>query len=104
MGRLWFDHVEPLKQMFIDSGMPEDFLEKLSVAIAEVQRTIDDRTFSIGRAWRPRSRSRTRGAALSALQRLDPIMCNLIGDDPPAVCRVGACGRRRGTEFQFEAC
>lgn len=36
VGRLWSEHAGPLKQMFIDSGMPADFLEKLSVAIADV--------------------------------------------------------------------
>jgi len=36
VGWSWAVQLEPFKQMFIDSGMPMDFIEKLNAAIKDV--------------------------------------------------------------------
>lgn len=48
VGRSWAVHLEPFKQMFIDRGMPMDFVEKLNAAIKDVQRAISEQEFSKG--------------------------------------------------------
>src|SRR5207247_1433830 len=86
VGRLWTEHVVPLKQPFIDSGMPADFIEQLNAAIENVQRTIQDQTQShSARLEAALAIQHTRGQAVAALRRLDPIMGNLLRDDPPVL-------------------
>jgi len=77
VGRLWAERVVPLKQLFIDSGMPQDFIEKLNAAIENVQRTIQNQTQSnSARLEDAIAIQHTRGQAVAALRRLDPIMHN----------------------------
>ena len=86
VGRLWAERVVPLKQLFIDSGMPQDFIEKLNAAIENVQRTIQNQTQSnSARLEDAIAIQHTRGQAVAALRRLDPIMHNLLRDDPPVL-------------------
>ena len=71
VGRLWTEHVVPLKQPFIDSGMPADFIEKLNAAIENVQRTIQNQTQShSARLEAAIAIQHTRGQAVAALRRL----------------------------------
>ncbi len=84
VGRSWAVHLEAFKQMFIDSGMPMDFIEKLNAAIKDVQRAISEQEFSKGARLKAATAiADTRSNALSALHRLDPIMDNLLRDNPP---------------------
>ena len=88
-------HLEPFTQMFIDSGMPMDFIEKLNAAIKDVQHAMSEQEFSKGaRLKAAAAAADTRSNALSALHRLDPIMDNLLRDihplSPLATCAV--CG------------
>ena len=86
VGNLWAEHVVPLNQLFIDSGMPADFIEKLNAAIEKVQRTIQDQAHSNGaRLQAAIAIQHTRSQAVSALRRLDPIMDNLLLGDPPVL-------------------
>ena len=85
VGQLWAEHAEPLQQIFTDSGMP-DFIEKLNAAVGSLQGAIDDQTFSKGARLAAASAiEQTRGDALSALQRLDPIMNNLLRNNTPVL-------------------
>ena len=84
VGAMWAQHAEPLKQLFIDSGLT-DFMERLTTLVDKVKRAIDEQTFSKGsRLAAAASIAQTRGDALAALERLDPIMNHLLRSDPPA--------------------
>ena len=86
VGKLWAEHAVPQKQPFIDSGMPADFIEKLNAAIEQVQQAVQDQTQSNGaRLQAAIAIQHTRSQAVSALRRLDPIMDNLLRDDPPVL-------------------
>ena len=86
VGKLWAEHVVPLKQLFIDSGMPADFIEKLNAASEKVQQAIQDQAQSNGARLKAAiAIQHTRSQAVSAVRRLDPIMDNLLRDDPPVL-------------------
>ena len=86
VGEMWALHAEPVKQLFIDSHMPADFIEKLNVAVRDLKRAIDDQTFSVGtRRAATAAIEAIRSEALTALQQLDAIMENLLRDNPPVL-------------------
>jgi len=77
---------ESLKQAFIDSYMPADFLEKLNLAIQNFEKSIKAQAFSIGtRLAATAAMDQARTDALSALESLDPLMENRLRDDPPTL-------------------
>src|SRR5438093_5036743 len=93
VGWSWAVQLEPFKQMFIDSGMPMDFIEKLNAAIKDVQHAMSEQEFSKGaRLKAAAATADTRSNTLSALHRLDPIMDNLLRDIHP----LSPCGNVRG--------
>ena len=84
VGKMWAEYAAPLKQTFIDSGLT-DFTERLNAAVEKVSRAIQEQTFSKGsRLAAASALAQTMGAALAALQRLDPIITNQLRSDPPA--------------------
>jgi hypothetical protein len=82
VGRMWARHAEPLKQVFIDSGLT-DFIERLNSLVENVSRSIDDQTSNNGsRAAAIATIQQARAEALDALKRLDPMMTYILRDDP----------------------
>jgi hypothetical protein len=86
VGDMWSTNLAALKQQFIDSGLPKDFIERLTAATDRVRRTIAGQTQTIHSRYRTvLSIEETRNAAMSAIRRLDPIILNLLRDDPPVL-------------------
>jgi hypothetical protein len=84
MGQTFASRAEPLKQAFIDSHMAPDFIERLNAAVENLEKTIKDQVFRENTRMAATSAiDQTRNDALSALERLDPLMENLLRDDPP---------------------
>lgn len=84
--RLWTDRVTALRQRFIDSGMPADFIEKLNAAIENVEQSIHDQTQgNSARLEAATAIQHTRSEAVGALRRLDSVMDNLLANDPPVL-------------------
>ena len=86
MGHMFASRAEPLKQMFIDSHMAADFIEQLNAAVQKLEKTITDQVFRENtRKAATSAIDETRNDALSALERLDPLLENLLRDDRPAL-------------------
>jgi hypothetical protein len=86
MGRMFVGRAALLKDLFIGSHMAPDFIDKLNVAVENLEKTIFDQVFQEGtRITATSAINETRNAALAGLQRLDPLMENLLRDDPPAL-------------------
>jgi len=74
--------------------MSPDFIEKLRDSVDRIEKTILDQVFKEdSRARATSSIDEAQTAAVSALQRLNPLMENLLGDDPPAL-RLWQSARR----------
>ena len=85
-GQLFAKNAEPLQQAFVESHLPPDFIEQLNLAVQKVEKTIKNQTFGKGsRLAAAATLAQTRSEALAALQRLDPMMENLLRDDWPAL-------------------
>lgn len=83
VGKLWAGLIQPMKQKFINSGMSDSFVEKLDAALENLQRVIHDRAFCSGVHLEATILIRqARNEALATLRRLDPIMDNLLRDNP----------------------
>jgi hypothetical protein len=86
VGRTWSSLVQQHKQKFLDSRMPADFIEKLDVAVQKLERTYHEQTYSIGTRQSATVKiDQTRTEAFAALKQLDPIMENLLRDNPAAL-------------------
>jgi hypothetical protein len=86
MGQIFGSRAEPLQQAFIDSHMPPDFLEKLNAAVRNLEKTIRDQVLREGARLAASSAiEKTLNSALSTLEGLDPMVENLLRDDPPAL-------------------
>ena len=85
-GRLFAQNAEPLKQAFIDSHLPPDFIETLIAATKDLDRSIQTQAVSSGsRLSAAATIAQTRSDALAALQRLDPMVENLLRADQPTL-------------------
>lgn len=83
VGHMFATRAEPLKQVFIDSHMPPNFMEELNAAVQNLEKTIKDQVFNKGtRLAATAAIEQARNEGLSALKRLDPLMENLLRDDP----------------------
>ena len=92
VGKVFLKNAQPCKQAFIDSHLPADFLERLDVAIQDLENAINDQTVSRAAHMSATAAiEQTRSDALSALQGLDPIMENLLRDDPPTFAVWQSC-------------
>jgi hypothetical protein len=86
MAHMFASRAEPLKQLFIDSHMAPDFIDKLNAAVENLEKTIMNQVFKEGtRITATSAINEARYAALTALERLNPLMENLLRDDPPAL-------------------
>ena len=86
VGKAFAAHAEPLKQLFVDNQLPEDFIDRLNVAVQNLEVAIKDQTASrANRKAATGAIDQTRSDALGALQHLDPIMENLLRNDPPTL-------------------
>jgi hypothetical protein len=83
VARMFLEQLESHKQKFLESRMPGDFIDKLKVAADDLERKMNDQTFSkAARLQAAVAIENTRMEALEALQRLDPVMLNLLEHDP----------------------
>jgi hypothetical protein len=86
VGKAFITHAEPLKQLFVDNHLPADFIDKLKLAIQNLETAIESQTASKGgRRAATTAIDEARREALAVLQHLDPIMQNLLAGDPPAL-------------------
>ena len=84
VGRAWSGFLEPVQSLFVDAGLPPDFIDRLNVAIGNVQRVINEQESSKGLSLGARTSIKdTLSAAQQALTRLIPIVDNLLADNPP---------------------
>ena len=94
VGKVFLKNAQPFKQLFIDGHLPADFLEKLDIAIRDLERAIAEQTAcNAARTSATRAIEHTRTEAVSALQRLDPIMENRLRDDPATLAVWQSCRR-----------
>ena len=85
-GHRFIERAEPLKTVFIAGHLPPDFIEQLKTAVEKLEKIIADQFLKEGsRIAATSAIDEARNAALSALQRLNPLMENLLRDDPPAL-------------------
>ena len=92
VGKVFLKNAQPVKQLFIDGHLPADFLEKLDIAVQNLELAINDQTVSKAtRTSATRAIEQTRTEALSAQKRLDPIMENLLRDDQPTLAVWQSC-------------
>ncbi len=84
VARIFAKLAEPLKKEFIANHMPEDFIDRLRAGVEGIERSIEQQAASKGERKAATTAIATAGAeALGVLTRLDPIMDNLLRDDPP---------------------
>ena len=94
VGKVFLKNAQPVKQLFIDGHLPADFLEKLHVAVHNLELAIKEQTASkTVRTSATRAIEEARMEAVSALQRLDPIMENLLQNDAPTFAAWQTCRR-----------
>jgi len=86
VGKAFATHAEPLEQLFVANHLPEDFIDRLNVAVENLEGAIKGQTASkTNRQAATAAIDQTRSDALAALQRLDPILENLLRNDPPTL-------------------
>jgi hypothetical protein len=82
----FIQRAEPLRQAFIDSHLPSDFLDQLKSASRRLRDAINGQISTKGTRIQSRSAvDEARNQALTALENLDPLMENLLSDDLPAL-------------------
>jgi hypothetical protein len=86
VGHAFVRHLEPLKPLFIENQLPGDFIGQLGAAIQKLEQAIKDQALSKGtRLAATATIDQARNDALEALQRLDPILENILRNDPPVL-------------------
>ena len=77
---------EPLQQKFLECRLPPDFIDQLKATVAKLDQTITRQAVCKGDR---RNASATvigaRDAAVGALQRLDPLMDNVLREEAPVL-------------------
>ena len=74
-----------MKKEFIANHLPEDFIERLRAGVEGIERSIEQQAASKGeRRSATAAIATARAEALAVLTRLDPVMDNLLRDNPPA--------------------
>jgi len=85
-GHIFASRAEPLKQLFIDAHLPPDFHEQLNAAVGDIEKAIMNQVFKEGiRIAATSAVNEACTAALSALDRLNPLMENLLRSDAPTL-------------------
>jgi hypothetical protein len=83
IGRSFVSNVPQFKQQFIESQLPADFIEKLDAAVQNLEGFLVRQVFSHNQRHAATTAIElTRAEAISALQRLDPIMENALRNEP----------------------
>lgn len=86
IGQLFAADAEPLRQEFVNANLAPDFIEQLNVAVDTLDKAIGVRTFRVGdRQSTKVAVDQARLEAQALLQRLDPLMLNLLQNDLPAL-------------------
>lgn len=86
VGRMFAERAEAVKPLFVQGGLPADFIAALVAATGDLQNTIKHQTHSTGRRVSATAAiEHAQNDALSALMRLDPIIENLLRNDAPTL-------------------
>lgn len=86
VGKAFVQHAQPLRDLFVANHLPEDFIDRLRIAVENLEAAITSQTVDRGtRRAATAAIGETRQQALAVLQRLDAIVQNLVGDDLPAL-------------------
>jgi hypothetical protein len=79
VGRVFLPLLEPLKKEFLDNHLPEDFIEKLKSAVEKIESSITQQAVTTGaHVSATTGIASAQAKALAALNRLDPIIENLL--------------------------
>lgn len=82
----FIQRAEPLRDAFIENHLPADFIERLKSSLDELNQTIRAQVNrESARIASTTGLEQTRNDALAALERLDPLMENLLRDDLPTL-------------------
>ena len=86
VGAAWAQQAEPVKAAFIELQLPGDFLERLKSAVERLQKSVQQSTVSkSARMAATKSIDACRVEVFSLLQRLDPVLENLLSAEPTAL-------------------
>jgi frataxin-like iron-binding protein CyaY len=84
VGRLFIQKAEPLKDQFIASRLPQDFIDRLRTSIESIEHSIEQQAASkAARKEATTAIATIRTEAVQLLARLDPIMENLTNGNEP---------------------
>jgi len=94
VARIFAATAEPLKKEFIANHMPEDFIDRLKAGIESIERSIEQQAAGKGaRKVATTAIANEQAKATALLARLDPIMDNLLRDNPPVKAAWDAARR-----------
>jgi hypothetical protein len=103
VARVFVQLAEPLKEEFVKYHVPEDFIERLKGGIVSLERAIQQQAAGQGsRRAATAAIATAEEEALTQLARLDPLMDNLLRENPPvrtawyAARRIEAPRAKRG--------
>ena len=86
IGQIFATRAEPLKQTFIEGHLLPDFLDSLKAAVQNLEKTMAEQVSRAGvRIAATSGIEQTRNDAMSAVDRLDALMQNVLRDDAPAL-------------------
>ena len=94
VARIFAANADPLKKEFIANHMPEDFIERLRAGIEGIEHSIEQQAASKGaRKIATTAIANDQAKATELLARLEPIMNNLLRDNPPMKAAWDAASR-----------
>jgi hypothetical protein len=83
VGRIFVKMAEPLRNDFVANHMPQDFIDRVKAGVENIERSIAQQAASKGaRKAATTAITAAQAEAVAALTRLDPIMENLLREDP----------------------
>jgi hypothetical protein len=82
-GQSFLEEAEPFKKKFIDHRLPHDFIDKLKIAVQDLQTAIlDQADRREDRANAAKEIRETMKRCLTLLQRIDAVVVNTLSDKP----------------------
>lgn len=83
-GKAFANEAEPLKKEFIQHRLPNNFIDNLNAAVADLERAMLEQASSKrSRANATKAIDDAMNDCLTLLQRVDAVVINTLGDQPP---------------------
>jgi hypothetical protein len=106
-GKAFASEAQPLVKDFVEHGLPADFIEKLNAAVKDLEQATGAQTNSKRTsAFSTFELEEVRKEAMSALDRLDTVLTNVLRDQPSKLQiweRARHIERARSSKTQTEA-